>query len=310
MTTVIIIGAGIAGLACARRLVQSGIKPILLDKGRGVGGRVATRRTEKAQFDHGAQYLTAQSAEFADLLRALVESGAVAQWLDGSGLRHMVGIPGMSALPKALAAGLDIRQNVAVAAVKREVRGWLLQAGDMNYFADRLILTTPPAQAATLLGSEHPLAASLASIRMEACLTIMASIAAPAPFVSRMALDEALALIVHDSSKPGRPTGETVTWVAQASAAFSAEHLEKSPKVASEILLPLLCQQLRVGLDTVMFAQTHRWRFARVQQPLGQPFLRDVDAKLHVGGDWCLGQRVEDAWTSGIAMADDLLAQL
>lgn len=310
MTAVIIIGAGIAGLACARRLVQSGIKPILLDKGRGVGGRVATRRTEKAQFDHGAQYLTAQSAEFADLLSELVASGAVAPWLDGSGLGHMVGIPGMSALPKALAAGLDIRQNVAVAAVKREARGWLLQAGDVNYFADRLILTTPPAQAATLLGSEHPLAASLASIRMEACLTIMASIAAPAPFVSRTALDEALALIVQDSSKPGRPTDETIKWVAQANAAFSAEHLGKSMEIATEILLPLLCQQLGIGLDKIMFAQTHRWRFARVQEPLGEAFLRGSDDTLHVGGDWCLGRSVEDAWTSGISMADDLLARL
>ena len=44
MIPVVIVGAGIAGLACARRLVQAGVRPILFDKGRESGGRVATRR--------------------------------------------------------------------------------------------------------------------------------------------------------------------------------------------------------------------------------------------------------------------------
>ena len=51
-----VIGSGIAGLACARRLSDAGYAPILFDKGRGIGGRLATRRTpDGRQFDHGAQ---------------------------------------------------------------------------------------------------------------------------------------------------------------------------------------------------------------------------------------------------------------
>ena len=59
MIPIVIIGAGIAGLACARRLAEAGLAPVLLDKGRGIGGRVATRRMGDMQFDHGAQYVTA-----------------------------------------------------------------------------------------------------------------------------------------------------------------------------------------------------------------------------------------------------------
>jgi predicted NAD/FAD-dependent oxidoreductase len=59
MTRVAVIGAGFAGLACARRLVQAGVQPVLFDKERGIGGRVSTRRADELQFDHFAQYVTA-----------------------------------------------------------------------------------------------------------------------------------------------------------------------------------------------------------------------------------------------------------
>ena len=68
-TRIAIIGAGMAGLACARMLAVAGMMPVILDKGRGIGGRLATRRApEGRQFDHGAQYVTAKDPGFAALL--------------------------------------------------------------------------------------------------------------------------------------------------------------------------------------------------------------------------------------------------
>jgi renalase len=103
MIPVVIVGAGIAGLACARRLVQAGMRPVLFDKGRGVGGRVATRRADGLQFDHGAQYVTAKGADFAAVLRNLVAADDAARWPDGAGRARVVGMPGMATLGKALA---------------------------------------------------------------------------------------------------------------------------------------------------------------------------------------------------------------
>ena len=60
MIAAVIIGSGSAGLACARTLAAAGLGPVVLDKGRGIGGRLATRRVGAMQFDHGAQYVTAQ----------------------------------------------------------------------------------------------------------------------------------------------------------------------------------------------------------------------------------------------------------
>jgi renalase len=314
--SVAIIGAGITGLACAQRLVQAGLNPVLFDKGRGIGGRVATRRAAGLQFDHGAQYVTARDAGFATVLDRLAGNGAVAPWTDATGHRHRVGTPGMSALARGLGAGLDIRQGVQVAQVVRDAEtagrgsGWILRAGDTDHLAARVVITVPAPQVAGLLGADHPLAAALAPVRMAPCLTLMAAVLAPAPFVSRADPDDALSWIADDSSKPGRPAGPGSAWVAQAGADFSAAHLEADPATLTALMLPMLCDRLGVAPDRVSHAAAHRWRHARVTAPLGQPFLRTADATLYLGGDWCIGARVEAAWTSGTALAEDLLAQL
>jgi renalase len=307
MIDVAIIGAGITGLACAQMLTRAGQSCVLFDKGRGVGGRVATRRTETMQFDHGAQYVTARDPAFAVALEALADRRAVAFWDDGAGRRHIVGTPGMSALARALGAGLDIRQNAQVSRLTPTPGGWMLQIGDSELLAARVVVTVPAPQVAALLGVGHPLTGQLSEVRIAPCLTLMAGIRGPAPFVSRSAPDEPLAWIAQDSSKPGRPQGDALAWVAQASPAFSTLHLEADPATMVRLMLPLLCDRLGVGPDAVTQAAAHRWRYARVITALGQPFLRDASGELYLGGDWCIGPRVEAAWHSGTAIAADML---
>lgn len=50
----------------------------------------------------------------------------------------------------------------------------------------------------------------------------------------------------------------------------------------------------------------HMWRYAFVSCPLGQPFLMSENETLFAGGDWCLGARAEDAWPSGLAIAQKI----
>ena len=302
---IVIIGSGMAGLACARRLAEAGLAPIVLDKGRGIGGRVATRRVGDLQFDHGAQYVNAHGAGFAAVLGGL----PVADWHDGTGRTHSVGVPGMSAIPKALGAGLDIRQGEQVTRLQQDGDGWVLHLDGGPFRADRVVVTVPAPQVAGLLGADHPLVAALAPVQLAPCLTLMAAVTAPAPFITRQDADDPLAWIAQDSAKPGRPQGPDPLWVAQAGEAFSQTHLEQTLTQIAALMLPLLCDRLGVTPDRVTHASAHRWRYARVTQALGQPFLRSPDAKLYLGGDWCIGPRVEAAWTSGTAIADDILAR-
>lgn len=304
---IVIIGSGMAGLACARRLAEAGHAPVVLDKGRGIGGRVATRRVGDLQFDHGAQYVNAHGAGFAAALHSLGDS--VAGWQDGTGRTHNVGVPGMSAIPKALGAGLDIRQNAQVARVVQDDDGWALHLDTDTMRAARVVVTVPAPQVAGLLGAKHPLVATLAPVRLAPCLTLMAAVTAPAPFIARQDADDPLAWIAQDSAKPSRPQSAAALWVAQSGEAFSRAYLEESPTQITARMLPLLCDRLGVTADRVTHASAHCWRYARVTQALGQPFLRSRDATLYLGGDWCIGPRVEAAWTSGTAIADDILAQ-
>ncbi len=301
----IIIGSGMAGLACARRLADAGQAPIVLDKGRGIGGRVATRREGAMQFDHGAQFVNAHSAEFAAALANL----SVSDWQDGTGRTHSVGVAGMSAIPKALGAGLDIRQKSPVTRLHQDGDGWVLELENGSLRASRVVVTVPAPQVAGLLGADHPLVAQLAPVRLAPCLTLMAAVAAPPPFVTLKNPDDPLSWIALDSSKPDRPRGSGALWVAQANEAFSVAHLEKTPEDIAALMLPLLCERLGVTPDRVTHAAAHLWRHARVTQALGQPFVRSADGTLYLGGDWCIGPRVEAAWTSGTAIADALLAQ-
>ena len=309
MIPVLIIGAGITGLACARRLADAGMTAVVLDKGRGIGGRVATRRAGDWQFDHGAQYVNARGAGFAAMLGALETVGTLAGWPDGTGHTHSVGVPGMSAIPKALGAGLDIRQNAQVTRLVPDAGRWVPHLADSSLRAAHVVVTVPAPQVAALLGPDHPLVAALGAVQMAPCLTLMAAVAAPAPFITRKDADDPLSWIAQDSAKPGRPQAAGALWVAQAGAAFSAAYLEDDPATSTARMLPLLCDRLGTDPASVIHAAALRWRFARVTQPLGQRFLCSDDGSLHLGGDWCLGARVEAAWDSGTAIADDLLAR-
>jgi len=303
---VAIIGAGMAGLACASRLARAGLAPIIFDKSRGIGGRMATKRIEQMRFDHGAQYITAHNDRFAEVLGDLQTRGAAAKWGDSSGRPRFVGVPGMSGLPRALSEGFDIRQLAQVSAICREKAGWTVKVGEEIHHVDQVVITVPAPQLAGLLGQDHPFVVQAADVRFTPCLTLMAAIDAPAPFVSRRDDAGPLAWIAHNGSKPDRPQGQATAWVAQASAAFSAQYLEEDPAAITARMTPLLCEQLSVAADQVIHASAHRWRYARVTVPLGRPFLHQAGL-LYAGGDWCIGQRVEDAWISGDAIAQDIL---
>ena len=260
------------------------------------------------QFDHGAQYVTAQNPSFGVILSELQTAGALADWPDDSGRPRYVGRPGMSALAKALGVGLDIRQGAQVTGITQIGDGWALHLGDSVVRTRRVVMTVPAPQVAGLLGAEHPLVAALAPVRLAPCLTLMAAVAAPVPFTSRQDRDDPLAWIALDNSKLDRPQG-TALWVAQAGQDFSETHLEQVAPVIANAMLPLLCDRLGVTADRVTHAAAHRWRYARVTQALDQPFLTNADGTLHLGGDWCIGPRVEAAWQSGTAIAHDILAR-
>ena len=300
-----IIGSGMSGLACANRLVQSGMAPTVFDKGRGIGGRMATRRADGGfQFDHGAQMIPCNSAGFRVLLDDAKASGHVADWNTGDGASHAVGTPGMTALAKTLATDLDLRQATEITSVTRSVASWDLTADRPLGTFDWVVCTAPVPQTIKLVGGA--LTEPLDHVTYAPSLTLMVALNRPidAPTTQTNPTD-ALAWVAHDSTKPGRKTQNC--WVAQASAAWSVAHLELSKDEIAALMLELFLAHHGLAATDVAYATAHRWRYALVTQPLGQAFAKSADETLYAGGDWCLGPRIEHAWQSGTAIADDIL---
>ena len=315
-----IIGAGMAGLACARRLSASGQAVTLFDKGRGVGGRVATRRVETAKgvlsFDHGAQYFTVRDERFRAELSGL--AGAVAPWPEIPGLEEetrQVGVPHMNALPKAMAEGLDVRLSTKIAALRRDHEGWILEADDRAAFGpfEVVIVAVPAEQAVSLVASQSPMfAAEAAAARTAPCWAglFAADALGPPPLAAqRLADHPVLAWVACDAAKPGRPSRALQTWVVHAKPDWSAAHLEGDPQMVLGALHEAFVEIVRPSAP-VFFAAAHRWRYAQVAQPAATLFAWDPALGLGLCGDWRIGPRIEAAWVSGHALAGAVIAEM
>ena len=136
--SIAIIGAGMSGLSAAEILARSGRPVRLFDKGRGAGGRMATRRTSvngaDLTFDHGAQYFTARSPEFRSEVSHWLDTGVVARWDDdqaeGKAGERFVGAPSINSVLKAMASPLDVSWGAEVAAIEGGPGTWSLKFRD------------------------------------------------------------------------------------------------------------------------------------------------------------------------------------
>jgi predicted NAD/FAD-dependent oxidoreductase len=309
---VAIVGAGLAGLACAARLTRAGRQVALFDKARGPGGRMSTRRIEtplgEAGFDHGAQYFTARGTSFRTQVEQWIKAGVAAPW-SAAGAEAFVGVPGMNAPVRTLASDLSVAWGRQIRSLTRDGGGWRLDGpdGQIGPF-ETMVVAVPAEQAAVLLqGHDTAMAATAAASRTDPCWTVMAAFDQRLPIdVDTLREQGALGWAARNSSKPGRPPMET--WVLQASPAWSREHLEDAPETVCAALLEALRAAARVGLPDPVTAQAHRWRYARSAQGHDQA-LWSPSIGLGCCGDWLIGPRVECAWDSGQALAARILGE-
>ena len=316
-----IIGAGIAGLACARSLADSGVRVTVLDKSRGPGGRTSTRRGEGWACDHGAQYFTARHPDFIEELAAWQAAGVAAPWparltvFDSDGRRgvhgeeaRFVGTPRMTAPARHLARGLDLRVQLTVSALQRYPHGWEIATAERGMLPeafDGVLLAVPSPQAVPLLLPLSPaLAATAQAARMQACWALMARFDAPlavdfdAAFVNR----GPLRWVARDRSKPGRDGLET--WSLHASAEWSEAHIEDAPE---RVAVALVGAFEELGGRMPLGWAAHRWRYAITESALDGGCAWDAAQALGLCGDWANGGRVEGAWLSGRALARRVL---
>jgi renalase len=317
--TVAVIGAGLAGLAAARRLHEAGRQVFVFEKSRGVGGRMATRREAGTSFDHGAQYFTAHGPAFGEQAAAWLRAGILGQWpaqgLSGRAEGCFVGVPGMTAPARAMADGLVIVTERAIREIVPADGGWRLgdEAGAVSTAGidrfDAVVLAMPAPQAVPLIAGSGIALPGAEEVVYGPCWALMIAAGRevadlPQAFSPE---DGAISWVARNSSKPERPNG-VETLVVHASPDWSRAHLEdRPPDVASLLLKRLSTCVHRAIAPTYMAA--HRWRYALVEQAARQPFLWNPEGGLGACGDWCIGARVEAAFDSGSSLAAAMLGE-
>lgn len=329
-----VIGAGLAGLACARTLLNLGISVTVYEKAEHPSGRMTTHETEFGGFDYGAQYFTTSSEEFIREVSAWRKAGVVDVWQGklvnlqngkaqtvGRGGVRYVAVPGMSALGAYLAQDLEVRTGQLVTQILpwQETGKWILavQSATVPVAAhagpfDAVVVAAPADQAAPLLAVTPSLHEQAAALHLQPCwaLELAFPLALDLGYDGAFIEGSRLSFIAHDNSKPQHRAGER--WVAHASHAWSSEHLHDSEERARDKLLKAFHEVTGSQVQPV-YAHAWCWRYAQAAQPLASDFLWDEGAKVGACGDWFAtglegGGRVENAWLSGHRLALKLAA--
>lgn len=323
LPAVAVVGAGVAGLACAGALHRRGVPVRVLEGAGGTGGRAATHREGNHQFDHGAACVDIGGARNSELLDDLERVGALIPWQPRAGIANgeggvcdcgrvdrVVGVPGMDALAGHLAHGLEIATSTAVERIEADGLYWRLigtTGADLGV-ACAVAVAIPAPHAVSLLAPIPALATRAARVELDACWTAMLA------FDDELELpwDDILgagtiARAVRDSSKPGRPPGER--WVLRAGNGWSRAHLDEQPELVAAELAGQFRSLLGVRLAPV-FAAAHCWQVAEPSTPLGEICLWDSERGLGACGDWCPGGRITGAIASGEALAARIAAPL
>jgi renalase len=318
---VAVVGAGIAGLAAARALVERGHAVKVFEKSRVAGGRIATRviapielprgLSGEVAFDHGAQYFTVRGQRFSELAAEWDRDRVIAKWTGrivsfdgegwedvGEGTSRYVGTPGMSAIPAALAGGLDIEYGRRIESLDPLLKDF-----------DRVIVAVPADQARPLVDGFPSLATKIAAVAMQPNWTVMAAFEerVAARFDAAFVNGSALGWIARNTSKPKR-NWKIDCWVLQATGAWSQAHAGDRHDDAGAFLMEAFEDLVPAGLPRAFFATVHRWRHAMADPPLAAGAIHDVDSGITLCGDWCKGSRIEDAYLSGLDAAQFLMA--
>ncbi len=312
---VAVIGAGMAGLSCADRLVHAGHCVALFDKGRGPGGRMSTRRMQTAlgdvEFDHGAQYFTVRDPAFMAQVARWSARGVAAPW-PVAGTGAWVGVPGMSAVVRDMAEQHDVTFGWHVSGLVRREGAWFLSGEsadsgrDQRGPFDAVVVSLPPEQAAAIVAlHDLALASTALAARSQPCWTAMFAFGEKLT-TARDCVRETGVInwAARNSAKPGRRGPET--WVVQAKPDWSAANIEMPADDVAARMLDELRKALGIAMPDPAVAAAHRWRYAMSGgSDLGA--LWSEQSRIGICGDWLLGPRVENAWVSGKSLASRML---
>lgn len=313
----IVVGAGISGLLAANILQKQGVTVTVVDKSRGVGGRLATRRMGGARLDHGAQYFTVRDRIFGGWVESWENAGYLKEWFrrfqdesSETGHSRYCGRKGMTDVPKALAKELDVRTESRVTKIQFKDSHWYvsLESGD-KLDAQFLLLTAPAPQSLELVKDSNIVLRrskldALEAIQYEKTISVMAVLKGPSglPGKGCYKIKEPPLTWIADNQMKGISEVPAIT--ANSTHEFAGEYWDAENEAILDPLVEAIRPHLQSEIEEVTF---HKWRYALPRSPFEQPFFFSRRHALMLAGDAFGGPRVEGAALSGIEAAAHLI---
>ena len=318
-TTCIIVGGGITGLITATVLQRQGMQATVLDKGRGIGGRLATRRIKYSEtiegvFDYGTQYFSAQQPQFQVWVDEWLQQKVIKRWFQDirikDGKSRYCGVEGTRGIAKYLAQSLDVYPSTKVTKLSYE-NHWRIQTETGKEFeGDILVITAPVPQSLALLDDSHIVIPSeinkaLKKVSYHPCIAVLALLEKPSHIPSPGGLsvkDDSLVWLASNYQKGISPHGYGVTL--HSTPGFSDAFWDRSDEEISQHLFDAASEWLT---SPVIKYQVHRWHYSLPKTFYPEPCLVLPELSLVMAGDAFVAPKIEGALMSGLAAAKAII---
>jgi renalase len=317
MPAVLIIGAGLSGLVAAHELVNLDHSVLVIDKGRSVGGRLATRRIGGATLDHGAQFFTARSDEFRAQVEHWLTDGVIAEWCQGfsepDGYPRYRAEGGMNQLARHLSHGLDIITGVRAQAAIAGPEAWTItyHGGVRGPDDAAAILSTAPVPQTLEILDAGPVPlgtvnAGLRDLRYHKVIALLMTVRRSpdlGPVGGRQTPDDPDFSFIADNQAKGISTETALTF--HTSHQRSAELWDRTDAEVRDVLMPLALDASGLTGADLETVQIKKWRYSGPVEPWPErcAVVAITPGPLVLAGDAFGGPKVEGAFLSGRAAA-------
>lgn len=315
MNKVTIIGAGMAGAIAAHTLHNAGLEVTVLEKSRGAGGRMATKRMEGTRADHGAQYFSAKSSKFQSQVSDWAHKGIIKAWKRDSGDKYdrFFAVDGMSTLPKLLLNEISIRPELRVSNWAKENEKFTIYAPKkLDLESNFLICTAPSPQAQEMLlasNSDDNCIKELKQIAYDPCIAFLLKCGKSGLLEGNGSLKLLDSVFSWAMSNDFKGFASIPSYTLHSSHEFAKEYIDASIDEIRAIFLKNLPKEFR-GIE-IEEAIVHKWRYSISTQRNSKLFVKSSDGVYFGGDGFGIGNgNVEGAYLSGLAMAEDLLQNL
>ena len=308
----VIVGAGLTGLILADQLSRNSPKEIgssisIIEKSRGVGGRMATRRTVTAKFDHGGQFY-ARRIPLEGYHQKWMVGGLTHHWFERDKIQHYNAPGGLTTLAKDLAKGLDIQFEKKLLSVKPSGAGWRLELEPAEeLFCDRLILTAPLPQSLEILRqSSIVYGVTLDQIHYSKALVALLEVNVPSERLGGergyVEFTQGPLFSIADQLR------KNVSNVPAYTVTLSAEYSGKMYEYQDEVIAEMVGNEIaRLDPTTVIhFTQIKRWRYARPLSTYESLFC-EITPSLFLAGDAFGGGSFNGATRSAMKLSEDII---